>query len=71
MPAILESSGYERWLGLEPDPHDLLITYASEPMTMWPTSRRVNAPENDNASLLDRTVDVFESGAPLTSQSRA
>jgi hypothetical protein len=25
---------YERWLGLEP--HDLLITYSSEPMTMWP-----------------------------------
>ena len=71
MPAILEPAGYERWLGLEPDPHDLLITYPSEPMTMWPISRRVNAPENDDASLLDRTVDVFESGAPLTSQGSA
>ena len=38
MPAILEPSGYDRWLGLEADPHDLLITYPSEPMTMWPIS---------------------------------
>jgi hypothetical protein len=27
MPAILEPRSYERWLGLEPDPHHLLITY--------------------------------------------
>jgi hypothetical protein len=33
------------WLSLEPDPHDLLITYASEPMTMWPISTRVNKPD--------------------------
>jgi putative SOS response-associated peptidase YedK len=30
MPAILEPSGYDRWLGLEPNPHELLITYPSE-----------------------------------------
>jgi putative SOS response-associated peptidase YedK len=40
MPAILEPAGY--------DPHDLLITYPSEPMTMWPISTRVNKPENDD-----------------------
>ena len=45
MPAILEPAGY--------DPHDLLITYPSEQMMMWPISRRVNKPENDDASLLD------------------
>jgi hypothetical protein len=33
------------WLGLERDPPDLLITYSSEPMTMWPISTRVNKPE--------------------------
>jgi putative SOS response-associated peptidase YedK len=38
MPAILEPAGYERWLGLETDPHDLLITYPSEPMMLWPIS---------------------------------
>jgi len=52
MPAILERAGYDRWLGLEPDPHNLLITYPSEPMTMWPISTRVNKPENDDPSLL-------------------
>jgi putative SOS response-associated peptidase YedK len=41
MPAILETRSYDRWLGTEPDPHDLLITYPSEPMTMWPISTRV------------------------------
>jgi putative SOS response-associated peptidase YedK len=53
MPAILEPKNYERWLGLEPDPHDLLITYPSEPMTMWPISKRVNSPDNDDAALLE------------------
>ncbi len=54
MPAILKPGGYDRWLGFESDPRDLLITYPSEPMTMWPISTRVNKPENDDASLLDR-----------------
>jgi putative SOS response-associated peptidase YedK len=44
MPAILEPSGYDRWLGLEPDPRDLLITYPSEPMVTWPISTRVTSP---------------------------
>jgi putative SOS response-associated peptidase YedK len=65
MPAILEPRSYHRWLGPEPDPHDLLITYPSEPMTMWPISTRVNKPENDDPSLLDRTGDPFEVWAPL------
>jgi putative SOS response-associated peptidase YedK len=65
MPAILEPSGYNRWLGLEPDPHDLLITYASEPMTMWPISTRVNAPQNDDPSLLERVTELSEVWAPL------
>jgi hypothetical protein len=43
MPAILEPAGYERWLGPEPDPHDLLITYPSEPMTMWPIPADIRA----------------------------
>ena len=60
---------YERWLGLEPDPHDLLITYPSEPMTMWPISTRVNKPENDDPSLLERSGDPFEVWAPLDHQS--
>ena len=65
MPAILKPETYDRWLGLEPDPHDLLITYPSEPMTMRPISTRVNKPENDDTTLLDRTGDAFDVWAPL------
>ena len=35
----------------EPDPHDLLITYSSEPMKMWPIFTRVNKPENDDGHI--------------------
>ena len=53
MPAILNPAGYARWLGSEPDPRDLLVTFPSEPMIMWPISRRVNSPDNDDERLLD------------------
>jgi putative SOS response-associated peptidase YedK len=67
MPAILDPNGYDRWLGLEPDPHDLLITYPSEPMTMWPVSTRVNKPENDDQAILDRFREPLDWQAPLES----
>ncbi len=65
MPAILKPESYERWLGLGPDPYDLLITYPSEPMTMWPISTRVNRPENDDPSILDRAAEPVDWQAPL------
>lgn len=65
MPAILKPESYDRWLSLEPDPRDLLITYVSEPMTMWPISTRVNKPENDDPSLLDRAKEPVDVWAPL------
>jgi len=71
MPAILEPGSYERWLRVEPDPHDLLITYPSEPMKLWPISVRVNTPDNDDPSLLDRTGDPFDVWAPLPSNGTA
>jgi putative SOS response-associated peptidase YedK len=52
MPAILRPADYERWLGSEPDPYELLITFPSEPMKMWPISKRVNSPQNDDEGLL-------------------
>jgi putative SOS response-associated peptidase YedK len=64
MPAILKPGNYDRWLGLEPDPHDLLITYPSEPLTMWPISTRVNKPENDDLSLLDRVRGALDVWGP-------
>jgi putative SOS response-associated peptidase YedK len=71
MPAILKPEGYERWLSLEPDPDDLLITYPSEPMTMWPISTRVNKPDNDDPSILDRTAEPLDWQAPLEPTSSA
>jgi putative SOS response-associated peptidase YedK len=65
MPAILEPRSYDRWLSTEPDPHGLLITYPSEPMKMWPTSTRVNKPENDDRSILDRAAEPVNWQAPL------
>jgi putative SOS response-associated peptidase YedK len=53
MPVILPKSAYERWLGIEPDPYDLLTPFPAELMAMWPVSTRVNSPDNDDASLLD------------------
>jgi putative SOS response-associated peptidase YedK len=55
MPVILPPNAYDRWLStVEPDPRDLLVQYPSEPMTMWPISTRVNRPQNDDASILER-----------------
>jgi putative SOS response-associated peptidase YedK len=65
MPAILEPAGYDRWLGFELDPCDLLITYPSEPMAIWPISKRVNKPENDDPSILDRAAECVDWQAPL------
>jgi putative SOS response-associated peptidase YedK len=67
MPAILKPESYERWLGLEPDPHDLLSTYPSEPMIMWAISTRVNKPENDDPSILDPAIEPVDWQAPLES----
>jgi putative SOS response-associated peptidase YedK len=55
MPVVIAPKDYDRWLSrLDPDPRDLLVPFPSEPMTMWPISTRVNKPENDDASILER-----------------
>jgi putative SOS response-associated peptidase YedK len=53
MPAILRPEDYEVWLGPDADPRDVLVTFPSEPMRMWPISQRVNSFRNDDAALLD------------------
>ncbi len=53
MPVIIALEDYERWLGSEPDPADLLKPYPAELMTMWPVSRNVNSPANNRPDLLD------------------
>ena len=45
MPLILPKSAYDRWLGREHDPSDLLVPFPAEAMAMWPVSTRVNSRE--------------------------
>ena len=51
-PSFLKPEDYDRWLGIEPDPRDLMRPFPSEPMRLWPISTRVNAPQNDDPELL-------------------
>jgi putative SOS response-associated peptidase YedK len=50
------TSGYERWLGEEEDPSELMRPFPSKAMRMWPISTRVNKPENDVPTILDGIV---------------
>jgi putative SOS response-associated peptidase YedK len=56
MPAILAPAAYERWLGSEPDPRDLLAPFPAEQIIMWPISMRVNSPKNDDEALLEEVA---------------
>jgi hypothetical protein len=51
---------HDRWLGPGPDPRELLFSYPPAPMTTCPISARVNSPDNDDPSLLNRAADVFD-----------
>ena len=63
MPVILPPSDYDRWLGLEPDPRDMLKPFPAELMTMWPVSTRVNTPRNDDEDLI-RAIQLPDQPAP-------
>ena len=54
MPVIPALTDYARWLGEDTDPRDLMRPYPAELMRMWPISTRVNKPENDDASIVER-----------------
>jgi len=53
MPLILARADLERWLGAEKNPADLLRSYPSADVRMWPISTRVNSPNNDDPSILE------------------
>jgi hypothetical protein len=53
MPLILAAEEYDRWLGDDPDPANLMRPFPADSMRMWPISTRVNKPENDNPSILE------------------
>ena len=61
MPLILASGDCTRWLSDEPNPRDLMRPFPAEPMRMWPISTRVNKPENDDPSIVQR--GAFDSPA--------
>lgn len=54
MPVILESLNYDTWLDTQRDPAELLRPYPIDEIVTWPVSSRVNKPENDDSSILDR-----------------
>jgi putative SOS response-associated peptidase YedK len=56
MPAILRPADYDQWLGIEPDPHELLTPFPTELLTSWPISKRVNSPDNNDEQLWDEVV---------------
>jgi putative SOS response-associated peptidase YedK len=53
MPVIIAPEDYERWLGTETDPRELMRPFDAKPMTMWPISTRVNSPHNDDEAILN------------------
>ena len=65
MPAILTAAAYDRWLGTEPDPRDLLEPFPSELMAIWPISTRVNSPSNDDEHLLEK-IELANGPASVT-----
>jgi putative SOS response-associated peptidase YedK len=58
MPAILKPGDYDAWLAGDGNLTEMLRSFPSEPMTMWPISTRVNSPKNDDAGLLDVVVEA-------------
>jgi hypothetical protein len=50
---IVAPEHYERWLGDEPDPRELMRPFSAELMRMWPVSKRVNKPENDDPQIIE------------------
>jgi putative SOS response-associated peptidase YedK len=58
MPVILAPADYDRWLGIEPDPRDLLKSFPPDLMRMWPVSTRVNSVRNDDPDLLTPMIEA-------------
>lgn len=52
MPVILQREDYDRWLGPEPDPHELLRPFPAHLMKMWPVDRKVGSSKNDTPDIL-------------------
>ena len=67
MPVIIEPDDWPTWLGeVAGDPTALLRPAEDHVLQLWPVSRRVNAPRNNDAHLLDPVPDapVDDGGGP-------
>jgi putative SOS response-associated peptidase YedK len=64
MPVVIGPDERDRWLN-GPDPQELLKSYPSDRMMMWPVSMRVNTPKNDDPTLLERVE--YPDDPPATS----
>lgn len=53
MPVILHPDDYERWLGAEEDPRELMKPFPANQMTMWKIGRQVGAYKNNTPDILD------------------
>jgi putative SOS response-associated peptidase YedK len=63
MPVIVPPEHHERWLDVSnADVLDLLVPFPPEAMQVYPVSRRVNAVQNDDPTLIER---IEEDTAPL------
>jgi putative SOS response-associated peptidase YedK len=69
MPAILAPGEFDRWLGVEPDPRDLMRPFDPDLMIMWPVSTRVKQPE-ERRSELGGPGGVYGLGSGLTETDR-
>ena len=54
MPVIVRREDYDAWLsGSVDEARTALKQYSSDEMLAWPVSTRVNAPKNNDASLIE------------------
>ena len=53
MPVVLAPADKARWIGEEPNPHELTRPHTAELVRVWPISTRLNKPENDEPSIIE------------------
>ncbi|MBA8905479.1 SOS response-associated peptidase [Aminobacter ciceronei] len=53
MPVILAPVDYQRWIGPDADPAELMKPFPAGLMTMWKIGRKVGSPKNDTPDILD------------------
>ncbi len=63
-PVILAPADYVRWLSDEPDPRELMRPFPAGLTRIWPISTRVNKPENNDPSIIERLELATDAAYP-------